>query len=44
MLGALAEAGLMIARAEDPEKARREVGKSVERLLEGLRLRPEPAK
>jgi AcrR family transcriptional regulator len=41
MLGALAEAGLMIARAEDPKKARQEVGKSVERLLEGLRLRPD---
>jgi len=41
MLGALAEAGLMIARSEDPKKARQEVGKSVERLLEGLRLRPD---
>jgi hypothetical protein len=40
MLGALAEAGLMIARSQDPQKARQEVGKSVERLLEGLRLRP----
>jgi AcrR family transcriptional regulator len=38
MLGALAEAGLMIARSEDPQKARQEVGESVERLLEGLRL------
>jgi AcrR family transcriptional regulator len=41
MLGALAEAGLMIARSENPKKARQEVGKSVERLLEGLRLRPD---
>jgi AcrR family transcriptional regulator len=39
MLGALAEAGLMIARAEDQKLARREVGESVERLLEGLRVR-----
>jgi AcrR family transcriptional regulator len=39
MLGALAEAGLMIARSEDPQKARQEVGRSVERLLEGLRIR-----
>jgi AcrR family transcriptional regulator len=39
MLGALAEAGLMIARSEDPQKARQEVGESVERLLEGLRIR-----
>ena len=39
MLGALAEAGLMIARADDQQKARQEVGESVERLLEGLRVR-----
>ncbi len=39
LLGAMAEAGLMIARAEDQQEARREVGKSVERLLEGLRVR-----
>jgi AcrR family transcriptional regulator len=38
MLGALAEAGLMIARSEDPQAARQEVGRSVERLLEGLRI------
>jgi AcrR family transcriptional regulator len=39
MLGALGEAGLMIARAEDQQTARREVGDSIERLLEGLRVR-----
>jgi AcrR family transcriptional regulator len=39
MLGALAEAGLMIARSDDPQKARQDVGESVERLLEGLRVR-----
>jgi AcrR family transcriptional regulator len=39
LLGAMAEAGLMIARAEDHQAARREVGESVERLLEGLRVR-----
>jgi AcrR family transcriptional regulator len=38
MLGALGEAGLMIARADDQQAARREMGKSVERLLEGLRV------
>ena len=38
MLGALAEAGLMIARADDQPRARKEVGESVERLLEGLRV------
>jgi AcrR family transcriptional regulator len=39
VLGALGEAGLMIARADDQPKARREVGESVARLLEGLRIR-----
>jgi AcrR family transcriptional regulator len=39
ILGALAEAGLMIARASDQKEARREVGESVERVLEGLRVR-----
>jgi hypothetical protein len=29
----------MIARSDDPQKARQEVGESVERLLEGLRVR-----
>jgi AcrR family transcriptional regulator len=39
MLGALSEAGLMIARAEDQQAARREVGEGVERLLDGLRIK-----
>jgi AcrR family transcriptional regulator len=39
LLGALSEAGLVIARAEDPKAARVEVGASVERLLDGLRLK-----
>jgi AcrR family transcriptional regulator len=38
VLGALMEAGMVIARAEDPDAARKEVGASVERLLEGLRV------
>jgi AcrR family transcriptional regulator len=38
ILGALGEAGLVIARAEDPKAARAEVGASVERLLDGLRI------
>jgi AcrR family transcriptional regulator len=38
ILGALGEAGLVIARAEDPRAAREEVGASVERLLDGLRV------
>jgi AcrR family transcriptional regulator len=38
ILGALGEAGLVIARADDPKAARAEVGASVERLLDGLRV------
>jgi AcrR family transcriptional regulator len=37
LLGALTEAGLAIARAEDPAAARREYGAAAARLLEGLR-------
>jgi AcrR family transcriptional regulator len=37
MLGALNEAGLFIAHADDPQRARREVGASLLQLLEGLR-------
>jgi AcrR family transcriptional regulator len=37
MLGALNEAGMFIAHAEDPERTRREVGASILQLLEGLR-------
>lgn len=39
VFGALTEAGLMIARADDVEAARAEVGASVERVLEGLRIK-----
>jgi AcrR family transcriptional regulator len=38
VLGAMTEAGLLIARAEDRKAARAEVGQSVERLLAGLRV------
>jgi AcrR family transcriptional regulator len=37
LFGALNEAGLYIARAENPEAARKEVGKTVLRLIAGLR-------
>jgi AcrR family transcriptional regulator len=37
ILGALTEAGMVIAHADDPERAREEVGAAVVRLLEGLR-------
>jgi hypothetical protein len=37
MLGAFTEAGLLIARADDREAARAEVGESIERLMLGLR-------
>jgi AcrR family transcriptional regulator len=39
VLGALNEAGLFIAHADDPAGARREVGASLLQLLEGLRAR-----
>jgi AcrR family transcriptional regulator len=39
ILGALTEAGTVIAKADDPSQARQEVGAAVERLLEGLRIR-----
>jgi AcrR family transcriptional regulator len=38
LLGAMQEAGLLIAHADDPEAARREVGDSLVRLLQGLRV------
>ena len=38
LLGAMAEAGLLIAHAEDPKAARHEVGESLVRLLAGLRV------
>lgn len=38
LLGAMAEGGLLIARASDPAAARREVGDSLDRILRGLRV------
>ena len=38
LLGAMAEGGLLIARADDPKAARREVGVSLDRILRGLRV------
>jgi AcrR family transcriptional regulator len=38
LLGAMAEAGLLIAHADDPVAARREVGDSLVRLLAGLHV------
>ena len=37
LLGALEEAAMVVARADDPEAARAEMGQTVRRLLEGLR-------
>jgi AcrR family transcriptional regulator len=37
LFGALNEAGLFIARADDPALARKQVGKTISRLLAGLR-------
>jgi hypothetical protein len=39
ILGALIEAALAIARADDVEAARAEIGASVARLIEGLKPR-----
>jgi len=39
LLGALDEAALYVARADDAKRARKEVGQTVERMLEGLRPR-----
>jgi hypothetical protein len=38
-LGALTEGGLLIGRAEHRERARREVGESLDRILQGLRTK-----
>ena len=38
LLGAMAEAGLLIAHAEDATAARAEVGESLDRLMQGLRV------
>ncbi|HUO70827.1 MAG TPA: TetR/AcrR family transcriptional regulator [Solirubrobacteraceae bacterium] len=37
LLGALDEAAMVVARADDPEAARAEMGQTMRRLLEGLR-------
>ena len=37
LTGALDEAAMVVARAEDPVAARQEMGQTVRRLLEGLR-------
>jgi AcrR family transcriptional regulator len=37
LLGAIDEAAMVVARAEDPEAARVEMGQTMRRLLEGLR-------
>jgi AcrR family transcriptional regulator len=39
-LGALTEGGMLIARADDREAARREVGDGLDRILRGLRREP----
>jgi len=39
IFGALGEAGIFIARAEDPGEAREAMGRSVARLIEGLKPR-----
>jgi len=39
LLGALDEAAMYVARADDAKTARREVGETVERMLEGLKPR-----
>jgi AcrR family transcriptional regulator len=36
LMGALDEAAMLVARAEDPEQARAEVGRTLDALLEGL--------
>jgi AcrR family transcriptional regulator len=38
LLGALDEAAMVVARADDPQAARAEMGQTVHRLLEGLRV------
>jgi AcrR family transcriptional regulator len=39
LLGALTEAALFIARSEDRDGARRAIGESIDRLLEGMRVK-----
>ena len=44
LLGAASQAGLMVARAKHPRRARTVAGESLQRLLDGLRRRSTPAK
>jgi AcrR family transcriptional regulator len=37
LLGAIDEAAMVVARADDPQEARAEMGRTIHRLLEGLR-------
>jgi hypothetical protein len=37
LMGALDEAAMLVARAEDPERMRHEVGSTLNRVIEGLR-------
>lgn len=37
LMGALDEAAMVVARADDPERARAEVGQTLNRILDGLR-------
>ena len=37
LMGALDEAAMLVARAEDPDKTRAEVAETLNRLLDGLR-------
>ena len=40
LMGALDEAAMLVARAEDPEAARAEVGRTIDTLLGGAKRRP----
>jgi len=42
LAGALSEACFYVADADDPAAAREEVGRLIERILEGLKVSPEP--
>ena len=42
LAGALSEACFYVADADDPAAARDEVGRLIERILEGLKVSPEP--
>jgi len=42
LIGALDEAALYLARAEDPERARREIGAVLDHLIDSLAVEPSP--